>query len=169
MFALIQKQLVKILGWVSSVFDLVFPQFYVEMHSENAILPKKSTRTAAGYDLYSTEELTIPKWERRIVPTDITVHMRNSPFVYARIAPRSGMAVKGIHVGAGVVDSDYVGKIGVVLFNMSNDDFVVHAGDRIAQLIFERVLHPRLEVVSEASLAKTESDRGTGGFGSTGD
>ena len=68
------------------------------------------------------------------------------PGTYARIAPRSGLAIrKFIHVGAGVVDSDYQGKIKAVLFNHSTEDFAVQAGDRIAQLILKRIETPQVK------------------------
>jgi len=86
---------------------------------------------------------------------------------YARIAPRSGLAWRhGIQVGAGVVDSDYTGEVKVVLFNQDPSlPFEVRRGYRIAQLIFERVEIP-LEVTEETDIPATE--RGDGGFGSTG-
>lgn len=84
---------------------------------------------------------------------------------YGRVAPRSGLAVKhGIDVGAGVVDSDYRGLLGIVLFNFGTEDFQLHAGDRIAQLVIEKISNPEVEEVE--SLEATE--RGSGGFGSTG-
>lgn len=84
---------------------------------------------------------------------------------YARISPRSGLAIRhGICVGAGVVDADYRGNVGVVLFNHSDQDFRVERGDRIAQLICERISYPTLVRVS--TLGQTE--RGSAGFGSTG-
>lgn len=80
-------------------------------------------------------------------------------------APRSGLAWKhSIDVGAGVVDYDYRGNVGVILFNFSDVDFEVKVGDRIAQLILERIVTP--EVVEVESLDETE--RGEGGYGSTG-
>ncbi|XP_038961577.1 deoxyuridine 5'-triphosphate nucleotidohydrolase isoform X12 [Rattus norvegicus] len=80
-------------------------------------------------------------------------------------APRSGLAVKHfIDVGAGVIDEDYRGNVGVVLFNFGKEKFEVKKGDRIAQLICERILYPDLEEVQ--TLDNTE--RGSGGFGSTG-
>ena len=85
--------------------------------------------------------------------------------LYARIAPRSGLALKKfIAVGVGVVDSDYRGEVGVVLFNHGDQDFQVKMGDRIAQLILERIDTPPVQEVQD--LAGTE--RGIGGFGSTG-
>ena len=81
------------------------------------------------------------------------------------IAPRSSLAWKhSIDVGAGVIDSDYRGNIGVILFNHSDDTFVVNEKDRIAQLILERIATPPVVEVAEL----TETTRGAGGFGSTG-
>ena len=84
---------------------------------------------------------------------------------YGRIAPRSGLAVKRfIDVGAGVIDADYRGEIGVVLFNHSDEDFVVKPGDRIAQLILEKIETPTVKEAEELP----DTKRGTDGFGSTG-
>ena len=85
--------------------------------------------------------------------------------LYARIASRSGLSLKkSIDVGAGVVDSDYIGEVGVVLFNHGDQDFEVKMGDRIAQLILEKIDTPKVEEVR----ALEESVRGSGGFRSTG-
>ena len=85
--------------------------------------------------------------------------------LYARIAPRSGLALKKfINVGAGVVDADYRGEVGVVLFNHGDQDFEVKMGDRIAQLILEKISTPAVEEVSGLD----DTVRGSGGFGSTG-
>ena len=81
------------------------------------------------------------------------------------LAPRSGLAVKNfIDVGAGVVDYDYRGNVGVVLFNHADEDFIVHKGDRVAQFILERISMAAAEEVQELS----DTVRGAGGFGSTG-
>ena len=85
--------------------------------------------------------------------------------LYARIAPRSGLALKKfIDVGAGVVDHDYRGEVGVVLFNHGDQDFEVNMGDRIAQLILEKIDTPPVEEVQGLG----DTVRGVGGFGSTG-
>ena len=85
--------------------------------------------------------------------------------LYARIAPRSGLALKKfIDVGVGVVDADYRGEVGVVLFNHGDQDFEVKMGDRIAQLILEKISTPEVEEVSRLD----STVRGSGGFGSTG-
>ena len=87
------------------------------------------------------------------------------PGTYARIAPRSGLAIRNfIDVGVGVVDSDYRGEIKVVLFNHSTEEFAVRASDRIAQLILERIKTPQVKKVA----ALDDTDRGARGFGSIG-
>lgn len=84
---------------------------------------------------------------------------------YARVAPRSGLAWKNfIDVGAGVVDYDYRGNVGVILFNHGKEDFVIKRGDRVAQLILEKIATPDVVEVDDLD----ETDRGAGGFGSTG-
>lgn len=111
----------------------------------------------------SAYEYTVPARGKQLVMTDIQVQLPEG--CYGRVAPRSGLAVKNfIDVGAGVVDEDYRGNLGVVLFNHSDNEFKVARGDRIAQFICERIFYPELEEVSSL----TETERGSGGFGSTG-
>ncbi|XP_032831833.2 deoxyuridine 5'-triphosphate nucleotidohydrolase, mitochondrial isoform X2 [Petromyzon marinus] len=111
----------------------------------------------------SAYDYEIPPMDRLVVQTDIQIALPAG--CYGRIAPRSGLAAKhGIDVGAGVVDEDYRGNVGVVLFNFGKKPFVVKRGDRIAQLICEKIFYPQLEECT--SLENTE--RGSGGFGSTG-
>lgn len=131
----------------------------------NAIAPTRAEVGAAGYDLSACEDKIIPagKWDK--VDTGIAVEFPS--YCYGRVAPRSGLAFKkGISVGAGVIDSSYRGTIQVILFNHGTEDFSVKSGDRIAQLIFEKIYTPELEEVTIETL--TTTDRGSGGFGSTG-
>ena len=129
----------------------------------HAKLPIRGSKGAAGYDLHAAEKCTIPANARGVVKTGIAIEIPEGP--YARIAPRSGLLVKkSIDVGAGVVDRDYRGEIGVVLINKSCKDFEVNVGDRIAQMILEQIKTP--EVEEQANLDQTE--RGEKGFGSTG-
>lgn len=135
----------------------------VQCLSDKAIAPKRGSAKAAGYDIYSACNITVPKRRRALVKTDIAITVPNG--TYGRIAPRSGIALKyGIDVGAGVIDQDYTGPVGVLLYNNGTEDFNIRTGDRIAQLIIEKIETP--EVVIVDSLINT--DRGTGGFGSTG-
>lgn len=131
--------------------------------SLNACLPKRGSEYAAGLDLFSPEELTIFPGERKLIKLDISIELEN--YTYAHILPRSGLALKnGIHVGAGVIDSDYRGNIGVLLFNLSDTPFIISRGDRIAQMVIKRYMHVDVIEVNDLS----ESDRGSGGYGSTG-
>lgn len=83
--------------------------------------------------------MTIPAQSKAVVPTDISIAVPEG--TYGRVAPRSGLAVKHfIDTGAGVIDYDYRGPVGVVLFNFGQKDFVIEEGDRIAQLVLEKVL-----------------------------
>ncbi|KAM7155606.1 deoxyuridine 5'-triphosphate nucleotidohydrolase, mitochondrial isoform 1-T1 [Molossus nigricans] len=131
--------------------------------SEHATAPTKGSARAAGYDLYSAYDYTVPPMEKTLVKTDIQIALPSG--CYGRVAPRSGLAAKHfIDVGAGVIDEDYRGNVGVVLFNFGKEKFEVKKGDRIAQLICERIFYPEIEEVQ----ALDNTDRGSGGFGSTG-
>ena len=128
-----------------------------------ARLPTRGSGGAVGYDLYSIDAVVIPPKHRALLSTGIAVVL--PPGVYGRVAPRSSLALKyGIQVGAGVIDPDYTGEVKVILFNHGHADFEVNKGDRIAQLILEKCDTP--EVVEIGLLEETE--RGSGGFGSTG-
>ena len=131
--------------------------------TQDAIIPTRGSSASVGYDIYSTDEVVIPPSHRALVGSGLAISL--PPGVYGRVAPRSGLAVKnGIQVGAGVVDPDYTGEVKVVLFNHGDKDFQVKKGDRIAQLVLERCETPEVEEVTEVE----ETDRGAGGFGSTG-
>ncbi|XP_037959793.1 deoxyuridine 5'-triphosphate nucleotidohydrolase [Teleopsis dalmanni] len=131
--------------------------------SEHAFEPVRGSVKAAGLDLRSAYDVKVPARGKALVKTDIQVQVPEGS--YGRVAPRSGLAVKNfIDVGAGVVDEDYRGNLGVVLFNHSDDDFEVKRGDRIAQFICERIFYPELEQAEKLD----DTVRGAGGFGSTG-
>uniref|UniRef100_A0A0X3PC36 Deoxyuridine 5'-triphosphate nucleotidohydrolase n=1 Tax=Schistocephalus solidus TaxID=70667 RepID=A0A0X3PC36_SCHSO len=131
--------------------------------SANATTPTRGSELAAGYDLYSAHDCSIPSKGRALVKTDIQIALPDG--CYGRVAPRSGLALKhGIDVGAGVVDQDYRGNIGVVLFNFGDEEFQVRKGDRIAQLVCEKIFLPKL--VEQDQLDETA--RGANGYGSTG-
>lgn len=136
----------------------------IKLLSSNALMPKKGSIDAAGYDLYSVESGLIKPKERLLIKTGIVLEIPSG--YYGRIAPRSGLAFKhGIDVMAGVIDSDYRGEIGVILYNTDNiNDFIFEIGDKIAQIIFEKYYD--FDIVESKELDKTQ--RGNGGFGSTG-
>ena len=139
-------------------------QINVKKLSENAIIPTQGTSFAAGYDLYAAEDAVVVCGTRKLIKTNISMEI--TPGYYGRIAPRSGLAYKnGIDVLAGVIDSDYRGDIGVILYNTDkNIDFTVKKGDRIAQIIFEACYTATLNNVDNLD----NTLRQAGGFGSTG-
>ncbi|MBP4141233.1 dUTP diphosphatase [Flavobacterium sp. P4023] len=130
-------------------------------------LPNYETIASAGMDLRATitEPITLKPLERAIIKTGLFIAL---PIGYeAQVRPRSGLAAKnGITVlnSPGTIDADYRGEIGVILVNLSNQDFVIQNGERIAQLIIAK--HERAEWIEVQEL--TETSRGEGGFGSTG-
>ncbi|KAG7233648.1 hypothetical protein INR49_006762 [Caranx melampygus] len=131
--------------------------------SEHATAPTRGSSRAAGYDLYSAYDYSVAPMDKAVVKTDIQIAVPHG--YYGRVAPRSGLAAKHfIDVGAGVVDEDYRGNVGVVLFNFGKETFDVKKGDRVAQLVCEKICYPNL--VELETLDETE--RGAGGFGSTG-
>ena len=135
----------------------------VKLLSPKGRLPTKGTNLAAGYNLNSAQQLIIPINGRALVQTDISISVPKG--MYGRIAPRSGLAVKhGITRGAGVIDADYTGPIGITLFNHGDQDFQIQEGDRIAQLILKQIADKPVIEVQEL----TQTQQGDKGFGSTG-
>jgi len=131
--------------------------------SDKARLPTRGSPLAAGYDLYSAEKTVIVARGKALVDTQLSIAVPVG--TYGRVAPRSGLASKHmIDTGAGVIDADYRGPVFVLLFNHSEKDFQVEEGDRIAQLIIERISNPEVFEVDDLD----ETLRGSGGFGSTG-
>jgi dUTP pyrophosphatase len=130
-------------------------------------LPQYATPLSAGVDLRANIDapVVLKSLERKLIPTGLFIEL---PAGYeAQIRPRSGLALKkGITVlnTPGTIDADYRGEIGVILINLSNEDFVVEDGERICQMVIAS--HEQAEWNIEESLGETE--RGTGGFGHTG-
>jgi dUTP pyrophosphatase len=135
----------------------------VKRLSEHALMPCRSSEHAAGYDLFAAHSAEVPPGGRALIRTDIAIAVPAG--TYGRVAPRSGLALKhGVHLGAGVVDRDYRGNVGVVLFNLGEELLSVERGMRIAQLVLERIVTPPVVEVQELE----DTVRGGGGFGSTG-
>ncbi|EGO27285.1 hypothetical protein SERLADRAFT_435048 [Serpula lacrymans var. lacrymans S7.9] len=138
-------------------------QLLIKRLSDKARLPTRGSALSAGYDLYSAEKKVIPAHGKALVDTQLSIAVPAG--TYGRVAPRSGLASKFmIDTGAGVIDADYRGVVFVLLFNLSDKDFQVEEGDRIAQLIMERIYTPEVLEVEDLD----ETLRGAGGFGSTG-
>jgi dUTP pyrophosphatase len=130
---------------------------------DNAKLPTRGSDLVAGIDIMANQDMIIPPGGQSPISTGITLAV--PPGTYTRIAFRSGLAVKhGIDIGAGVIDEDYRGEIKVVLINNSTIPFQIRPGDRVAQLILEKILR----TVPEETKNLSETIRESQGFGSTG-
>lgn len=137
------------------------------VNRSNNPLPEYKTSGAAGMDLMSniTESITLKSLERILIPTGLFIEL---PEGYeAQIRPRSGLALKegiGVLNSPGTIDADYRGEIGIILVNLSNSEVTIHPGDRICQMVINKVEQAELIEVEMLS----NSDRGIGGFGHTG-
>ena len=130
-------------------------------------LPAYETEHSAGMDLraFTGEPVTLKPLERKLIPTGLFMELPAG--FEAQVRPRSGLAVKhGITVlnSPGTIDADYRGEVGVILINLSSDDFTINDGDRIAQMIISR--HEKAEMIETEEINST--DRGAGGFGHSG-
>ena len=135
----------------------------VKKLSTQAIVPTKANESDAGWDLYASEDAIIDPSKTELLSTHISVAIPEG--YVGLIWDRSGMAAKrGLHRFAGVIDSGYRGEIKVCLWNSSDKYCVVNQGERIAQILFQEA--PSFTMVEVNSLEDT--DRGTGGFGSSG-
>ena len=130
-------------------------------------LPAYETRSSAGMDVRAniSEAIVLKSMSRTLIPTGLFLEI---PHGYeCQVRPRSGLALKrGVSVlnTPGTIDADYRGEVGVILFNMSDEEFTVENGERIAQLVFA----PVLQVEWDESESLSETERGVGGFGSSG-
>ena len=143
-------------------------QLCVQKTDPRAVLPARSTEGSAGYDLRAVldEPLTLAPGERACLSTGIAIALPSKEYV-GLVFARSGLAVKhglALSNGVGVIDSDYTGEIKVGLVNLSQQAYQIQPNERIAQLLIMPVALP--ELVQVDSLSQTE--RGSGGFGSTG-
>ena len=110
----------------------------IQMLIQDACIPTRGSKLAAGHDLYSIATLTIPAHSRSLIKTGLAIAVSNG--TYGHIAPSSGLATKGISVDAGVIDTDYRGELKVLLVNHSASDYEIQTGDRTAQLIVEKII-----------------------------
>ena len=137
------------------------------VNKSNHPLPHYGTEASAGVDLRAniTESITLKPLERTLVKTGLFIEL---PVGYeAQVRPRSGLAYKnGITVlnTPGTIDADYRGEIGVILVNLSNEEFTIENGERVAQMVIAKHEQANWELVEELS----DTERGAGGFGSTG-
>ena len=131
----------------------------------DAVLPAYAHPSDAGMDIRSVEDIVIPAGKRALVHTGLVMLL--PPMYEAQVRPRSGLALKsGVTVlnTPGTIDSGYRGEVGVILANFGDADFQVKKGDKIAQVVIAPVTQPEVVETDEID----ETDRGAGGFGSTG-
>ena len=131
----------------------------------DAVLPSYAHPSDAGMDVRSVQDLTIAPGKRALVPTGLVMLL--PPMYEAQVRPRSGLALKsGVTVlnTPGTIDSGYRGEVGVILANFGEADFHVRKGDKIAQIVIAPVTRSEIVETTEVD----ETDRGAGGFGSTG-
>ena len=131
----------------------------------DAVLPSYAHPSDAGMDLRSVDDLTLAPGQRALVHTGLVMLL--PPLYEAQVRPRSGLALKnGVTVlnTPGTIDSGYRGEVGVILINLGQAAFDVRKGDKIAQMVIAPVTHPNIEETDVVD----ETDRGSGGFGSTG-
>ncbi len=139
----------------------------IEKLPHNRILPEYKTEGAAGMDLCAAieEPIELKPLERKLIPTGLKIELEHG--FEAQIRPRSGMSIKhGITLinCVGTIDEDYRGEVCVPIVNVSNEAYTIQPQERIAQMVIARVEQAKIEVVTEL----TETQRGEGGFGSTG-
>lgn len=146
------------------------PNLIVNKMHPDAQLPLRGSKDAAGLDLFAhcidNGSLTIPSRSRKLVNTNIRMIIPHG--YYGRIAPRSGLSCKGIDIGAGVIDTDYRGHVRVLMINNSDNDYEVQDGHKIAQLIIEKISMGDVQEVNDEEYENHSTERGEGGFGSTG-
>lgn len=127
-----------------------------------AIAPTRATAQAAGLDLYSPSEGWVRARGRGFVDTGVCIQLQ--PDEMGEVKGRSGLSRRGLMVTTGTIDSDYRGSIGIMVYNLTDDDYHIRRGDRIAQLTVLKVCRPDIEIVDELD----DTERGEAGFGSTG-
>lgn len=134
---------------------------FKKLHKD-AIIPSYAHTDDAGFGIYSIEEKVLKPMEYHAVATGISSEIPNDYFVSIR--DRSSIAVKGLHVMGGVIDSGYRGEWKIIMINLNGEDYKIEVGDKIAQGILQNAKQPKIEIVEDLS----NSSRGENGFGSTG-
>lgn len=143
------------------------PTMLVDIHADGVMKPEYASPGSSGADIRAnlSEPLPVPAGDRVLIPTGIFLGI---PIGYeVQIRPRSGLAFrKGVHAILGTIDSDYRGEVKVILMNSSSTEFIVEPGMRIAQMVCCDVI--RMEWISKSKEQLSQTERGEGGFGSTG-
>ena len=135
----------------------------IKQLSESATLPTRSHEHDSGLDLYASEDTLVTYTHASVIPTGIAVNI--PPGYEGQIRPRSGKSSKtNLRVILGTVDATYNGELGVIADTLNKSEYLVQKGEKIAQLVIQKVELPQLEVVNQFD---SQSERGVNGFGST--
>lgn len=127
-----------------------------------AVVPTYAKEGDAGMDIYASEDVYIPIGETKLIASGIALAI--APGYFGSLRERSGLALKSVRLGGGVIDSGYRGEIKCILTNASRNGYKVDKGDRIAQLIIQSYITATVQIVEQLP----DSERGTSGFGSSG-
>lgn len=137
----------------------------IQLLNDKAYIPQKAHKSDAGWDLRTYVDFKIPPNDRLSIGIGIAIHLPKN--TYGRVASKSGLALNhGILIGGGVIDEGYTGEICIIIINFNTDYFECKKGDKIAQLIVEKIEPCEIKIVD--ILSETDDDRGSDGFGSTG-
>ena len=149
---------------IESIKNIILsrPKLKIKLLNKDARIPYRAEPGSAGYDVFCTKPIEIYPGTRQLVPTGISTEFLKN--YYLRVAPRSGISLKGIDIGAGVIDSSYRGEIKVLIINNSESTLTFPKGTKIAQLIMENCQEPLITVSNFLNV----SERNENGFGSTG-
>ena len=138
---------------------------HIKLLNEAAYKPERSTEQATGYDLRCTEDFSVPAFAEVLVPLGFAMQVAsNGALIDAQIRPRSSVSAKGINTPIGTIDLDYRGEVKVCLQNITPKVIDFNKGDKIAQMVFSIYDTPIVQLKTEL----TTTERGEGGFGSTG-
>jgi dUTP pyrophosphatase len=138
---------------------------HIKLLNEAAYKPERSTEQATGYDLRCTEDFSVPAFAAVLVPLGFAMQVvSNGALIDAQIRPRSSLSAKGINIPVGTIDLDYRGEVKVCLQNITPKVIDFNKGDKIAQMVFSIYDTPIVQIKTEL----TTTERGEGGFGSTG-
>lgn len=142
-----------------------YPNLKYKLLSKDAKAPVRGTSGSSGLDVFSPIDITIPAWQDALIPTDVAFDI---PFGWdLAVYNKSGISTKKkLFKGAELIDSDYTGNVHIHFFNFSDEDVHFNKGDKISQLVMREVWMGALEEVNELN---KDTQRGAGGFGSTGD
>ena len=158
-------------NWTKPIPNHGVPKIKFKLDSDDAMIPHAKREGDIGFDVYASRDQVLPAGKVTLLHTDVILADCPKKFrgdsIYLKVEGRSGLAIKGIFPVGGIIDPTYRGEIGIITCNSTDEDYEVHKGDRIAQLIVYRVVTSgEMEFVETNEVV--ESNRGAAGYGSSG-